>query len=98
MPTILDQIRRVSREGDQGYFPAARLISDGVRLSNSIDDFLDIHQQNTHANLLGKLAIVGAILSAERSSKLFLNPSNIYNKIDMANCEDTWIIKFVLMQ
>jgi hypothetical protein len=93
---LLEQMRRVAK-GDQAYFPAARVIADGVRLSYSIDDFLDIHQKNHHTNLIGKAAIVRAILQAERSSQLYFDQSNAYNKLDMVHAEDTWIIKFVRM-
>ena len=73
-------------------------ISEGVRLSNSIDDFLDVHRANEYANRSGKAAIVKAILAAERSSdRLYYDRSNAYNRMDISRAEGTWIIKFVRM-
>lgn len=79
------------------YQSACWLIRDGVRLSNSIDDFLDVYSQNQRVKEVGKTAVVKAILEAERDSKLFYDKSNIYNKMDMSVIEDTWFIKFIRM-
>jgi hypothetical protein len=76
---------------------AAWLIRDGVLLSSSIDDFLDIHHQNERVVHIGKAAIVKSILEAERASKLYYDRSNIYNKMNLSMAEGTWLIKFVRM-
>jgi hypothetical protein len=94
---LLKQLQRADPGNSAQYPPAFRLVSQGVRLSNSIDDFLDIHQQNAYANRAGKAAIVKSILAAERASKLFFSQTNIYNQLDMARVEGTWLIKFVRM-
>jgi hypothetical protein len=46
-----------------GYHRAAMLISDGVRLASSIDDFLDRHTGNEEVQRVGKAAIVKSILA-----------------------------------
>ena len=56
------------------YQDAAWLIRDGISLSQSIDDFLDLHRTNKYVNLYGKAAIVKTVLEAERISKL--SPAN----------------------
>lgn len=94
---LLLQFQRADPENKTRYVAAFQLISGGVRLTNSIDDFLDIHQKNLYANRVGKAAIVKSILAAERASKLFFSRENIYNKMDMGKAEGTWLIKFVRM-
>lgn len=94
---LLAQLQQADMHNRDKIWQAFRLISDGVRLSNSIDDFLDIHRKNPQANLVGKAAIVKAILSAERQSSLYFSHSNIYNKLDMKRVEDTWLMKFMRM-
>jgi hypothetical protein len=74
------------------YRQAGWAIRDGVRLTHSIDDFLDMHNGNETIQRMGKAAIVQTILTAETSSSLFFNPysyQETFNKI-----EDTWFMKF----
>ncbi len=77
------------------YVKAASIISDGIRLANSIDDFLNIHGGNKTLIELGKAAIVRSILEAEGNSKLFVDQSNVYNKMDFNKIEDTWFVKLM---
>ena len=44
---------------------------------------------------MGKAAIVRTILHAERHSKLYVDPSNIYNKLNVVNIRETWFVKFM---
>lgn len=84
--------------GDQKaneYFNAFRLIRNGVLLASSIDDFLNIHDDAPEVVLVGKAAIVRSILYAERHSKLYVDPSNIYNKMDIEIIRDSWFVKFM---
>ncbi len=74
---------------------AAKLISEGITLSNSIDDFLNIHAKNPYVIKLGKAAIVQSIINAEKKSNLFVNPSNIYNRLTFTNVEQTWFAKLM---
>ena len=77
------------------FLQAFNRIRDGVLLSNSIDDFLNIHEDSPEIVAVGKAAIVRAILHAERRSKLYVDPSNIYNKLDISNIRDSWFVKFM---
>src|SRR5262245_33063343 len=75
--------------GINDFVKAAYLINRGVRLSSSIDDFLNIHRKNAQVLKLGKAAIVRSILEAERSSILHIDPSNTYNQMNLEGAEDT---------
>ncbi|MEK9281002.1 hypothetical protein MTR72_15295 [Bradyrhizobium sp. ISRA442] len=77
------------------YFNAFRLIHDGVLLANSIDDFLNIHEASPEVVTVGKAAIVRTILNAERGCKLYVDPSNIYNKLNVGPIRDSWFVKFM---
>jgi hypothetical protein len=77
------------------YFVAARRITEGIQLANSIDDFLNIHSADDRVKTVGKAAIVRSILGAERNSDLFVDQSNIYSKLDFAKVEDTWFVKLM---
>jgi hypothetical protein len=77
------------------YRQAGWAIRDGVRLTHSIDDFLDMHNGNETVQRMGKAAIVQTILAAETDSSLFFNPygyQETFNKI-----EGTWFMKFFRM-
>src|SRR5687767_9871911 len=73
---------------------AGRLISKGIVLSSSIDDFIDAHQHDEQIAVCGKVTIARSILEAERGSKLFYDQSNIYNTIDFASVDGTWFSGF----
>jgi hypothetical protein len=77
------------------YFVAARRITEGIQLANSIDDFLNIHSADDRVKTVGKAAIVRSILGAERDSDLYVDQSNIYNKLDFAKVENTWFVKLM---
>jgi hypothetical protein len=77
------------------YAKAFQLIRNGVLLANSIDDFLNIHEGSSEVVTVGKAAIVRSILHAERRCKLYVDPSNIYNKLDVAKIRDSWFVKFM---
>jgi len=77
------------------YRRAGWAIRDGVRLTHSIDDFLDMHNVNEIILRVGKAAIAQTILTAETNSSLFFNPysyQETFNKI-----EATWYMKFFRM-
>ena len=77
------------------FISAAWIISDGVCLASSIDDFLNIHSEPAEIRLLGKAAIIRTILEAERNSKLFVDQSNVNNKMDFSKIEGTWFLKLM---
>lgn len=72
------------------YFQAARTIHDAMPLAQSIDNFIDSHRGNPRIAEVGKLAIGRCILKAEKGSKLFVDPSNSYNKPNFGQLGGTW--------
>lgn len=73
---------------------ACKHISDAMPQVISIDNFIDNHKGNESIEKCGKLAIVRSILKAEKSSKLFVNLNNIYNKPNYEQLESTWFNAF----
>lgn len=73
---------------------ASRLIRDAMPMAISIDNFIDAHRNDERIAFCGKLAIAQCILKAEAQSNLFVNPSNIYNKLDFDAIENTWFNSF----
>src|SRR5262245_48172400 len=94
---IVSQLQRRDRSRLNEFLITSRIISNGVQMSSSIDDFLDLHASNQDIKTVGKIAITKSILEEERSSKLFFDKSNIYNKLHVNAFEDTWLIKLVRM-
>lgn len=70
---------------------AGELISGNMELAPSIDNFVDSHRSNTSVKLIAKLAIAKSILDAEKASKLFVSPSNKYNKLNFQLSRDAWL-------
>jgi hypothetical protein len=79
---------------NSAYHRAARAISEGVVLSNSIDDFLDRHSNDEMIQRVGKAAIVKTILTAESESLLF---RTMRDKTTLHELERTWYLKFFRM-
>ena len=75
-------------------FRAAERICKALPQITSIDEFIDNHRGDQEVERCGKLAIVRSILKAERSSKLYINPNNIYNVLNFSSIEDTWFNRF----
>lgn len=94
-PIFYDQLRRTYQKELNEYYAAAGRISQGISLANSIDDFLNIHSADERVKTVGKAAIVRSVLEAEKNSALFVDQSNIYNKLDFAKVEDTWFVKLM---
>ena len=67
------------------------LIRDALPGSLSIDNLLDAHRSDPDIALIGKLGITKAILSAERSSKLFVNPRQD-RELKFSDLGGTWLI------
>ncbi|MBA2399599.1 MAG: hypothetical protein H0V72_13025 [Bradyrhizobium sp.] len=80
---------------DHDYVAAFNLIQNGILLANSIDDFLNIHEADQGAVNVGKAAIVRSIIAAERDSHLWVDPSNMYNKMDLERIVGSWLVKFM---
>ena len=74
---------------------AARMVAAGLPLAPSIDHFLDAHSGNEYLELLGKLAIGSAILSAERAS--IFTPTKLGLSLDPNKIQQTWYAAFARM-
>ncbi|MCJ2023381.1 hypothetical protein [Methylobacterium sp. J-067] len=64
------QTNAVNTDDFRLYREAARILKVGIHLSNSIDDFLHLHSDNSELQALGKLSIAYAIQNAEKRSYL----------------------------
>ena len=94
---LFEHFRRAfPREANQ-YQKAGWLIRDGLHLTKSIDDFLDIHSKDVRVNRIGKAAIAKAILEAEKASRLFVDNSTIDQRLNMEKLGDTWFVKLIRM-
>lgn len=90
----------------QRFTPIANHISNGLCTSISIDNYIDEHRDNKDIELCGKLAIVRAILEAERNSILYIGRKRPkYNHMNteanisktgirLSDLENTWYIPF----
>ena len=72
------------------YLEAAELIRRAMPQASSIDEFIENHREDKAIERCGKLAIVSAILQAEKASLLYVDPYNSYNKLNFSAVEDTW--------
>jgi hypothetical protein len=93
---LFDEFRRLDPGRATAYQEAAWLIRDGIRLTSSIDDFLDQHQGNEEVQLYGKAATVKSILEAEQNSLLYFKPFE-EQTIDFKKLEETWYLRFIRM-
>jgi hypothetical protein len=60
----------------------------------SIDNFIDVHQGDIRVELCGKLAIVRAILEAERRSLLYFDPYGERRGLRFEALQPTWLNSF----
>ncbi len=72
------------------YIHACRAIHDGMPLTSSIDNFIDVHSKNKKIEICGKLGIVHCVLEAERQSALRFERSRADSTIDFLKTERTW--------
>lgn len=79
------------------YLHAAWRIRDAMPQAISIDNFIDTHNDDKKIELCGKLAIVRSILDAERNSLLYIDNSNIYNRLNFRSLEKTWYASFMML-
>lgn len=77
------------------FMAAARRIHEGVELTHSVDDFLNVHQASPLMIEVGKAAIIRAIIAAESSCDMHVDQSNIYNRINVRNLGLTWFVKLM---
>lgn len=76
------------------YLIECRHISDNMPLAISIDNFIDSERGNDKLALCGKMAIVDAILAAERHSKLYFDKYEGERKLHFSSLEETWYLPF----
>lgn len=69
-PMLWRAVQSAEDPGGRNAHRAGMLISEGVRFTNSIDDFLYTHGEDETVVRVGKTAIAAAILKAEANSKL----------------------------
>jgi hypothetical protein len=72
---------------------AAWQIRDAMPQAPSIDQYIDIHRGDKEIELFGKLAIVRAILEAEKGSKLYFRP-NHQKSMKFSDLSGTWYNSF----
>ncbi len=101
--TIRDAFRQILIREDapnidiQKYLEASLRIKNAMPQAPSIDNFIDVHSDDKEIELCGKLAIVQTILKSEKESLLYIDRSNIYNKLDFQSIEDTWYSNFMML-
>jgi hypothetical protein len=97
---ISQALRELSRlsENPSGdinpYINAARHICDALPQAQSIDSFINSQPENEYIANCGKLAIIRSILEAEKNSKLHIDSSNIYNKMNFKGLDTKWYTPF----
>jgi hypothetical protein len=88
---IMEVLRLSPQLGDLNpYMHAGRRIYEGMPIAASIDNFLDAHRGDERIKLVGKLAIVRAILDAERSSRFFRDPMKPHVPLYMEQIGPSW--------
>ena len=98
--SIASELQQISREGKlsrsefERLYQAAEIASKGLGLAESIDSYLDLHRENKEVSLMGKMAIVEAILAAEEKAykRLFNSEHTV---IDLNLIENTWYAKLL---
>jgi hypothetical protein len=92
IPRVWDY-EATSRQMDRNlYWVACRTLAKGLRLSESIDEFLFAHAENEALQVVGKIAIARCILSAERQCRLFNARSP---GINMGGAAKSWLLPFL---
>jgi hypothetical protein len=91
---FVEELMIASQKQKTEWLAASRLIHDGILLTHSIDEFLEIHQDNDRVNVIGKAAIAKCILEAERRSSLFYKPQPHRTGLVLLQLENTWHVRF----
>jgi hypothetical protein len=89
------ELKHAYQQQPGDWFAAGRLIHNGILLTHSIDEFLEIHQENELVKSIGKAAIAKCILEAERNSSLFHKPQPHRTGLDLLKLENTWHVRFM---
>lgn len=92
---IVDALRLLARQQDgrngdiNPYRVAALQISNSMRLSSSIDEYIERHKDDSRKVHCAKLAISKAILEAERRSSIFVDPRQQNDPFERA--AESWL-------
>jgi hypothetical protein len=73
--------------------PAMRNIADGIYLAESIDNYIERHQDSSFVAEMGKFIIAYFLLKAEASSRLKLHQDRD-RPLDLPSLYDTWLDPF----
>lgn len=97
---IWEALSFLFHRGDAGFdFSQLHLVTarirDAMPLSISIDNFLDVHAEDTTIVTCGKLAIVHSILKAESKSTIFVDRASASKLQFSGAVEDTWFNRFM---
>src|SRR5262249_3913795 len=93
--TLFEQFRTAYRNDLSTYLQAAWLIRGGIHLTDSIDNFLDLHRENSELTLLAKATIAKCNLEAERQSKLWYDDSNANYSVNFLDLHASLFAKFM---
>ncbi|MBH8580938.1 hypothetical protein [Bisbaumannia pacifica] len=91
---IVQALKRHAKENEirdiNPHIHAGRMIRSAMPQAISIDNFIDAHRGNERIELMGKLAIVRAILTAEGRSKIS-NKGKDHEAFNFAHVQDAWL-------
>jgi len=90
---ILQTLNQVG-QNINSYLQACRKISDGIVWSDSIDDFINLHNNDDRIAACGKLAIAYSILKAEKLSKLNFDQTKANATIKYDSVKNSWYARF----
>lgn len=79
------------------YADAARLISQGITLVRSIDNFIDSHRSAQSVAACGKIAIAHQMLLAEAGSSLRWQQTRRGDVVELLDADQTWYGHFARM-
>ncbi|MAO65655.1 MAG: hypothetical protein CL666_11715 [Balneola sp.] len=92
---LIDKAFRVyssnNRETRKKLDEASLAITHALPLTISIDNLIDAHRGNKEIEVCSKMAIVRAILNAERRSQLFIDKSKRGKKLNFEDTKNTWL-------
>jgi hypothetical protein len=70
------------------------LISSGIYMCDSIDNYIDIHSEKDSISEMGKLQIAACISEAEKNSKINFNKMESKAKLNLKIISDAWVDSF----
>jgi hypothetical protein len=91
---IVDALRLHAPTEFNLYRQAGCQLATAMEHANSIDDYLDIHQDDERIKICGKLAIVQSILQAERDGALFIDAKKGSEFNRPAEVAKSWFARF----